>query len=84
MHTNPDIKFLIPKVGLKVLKKKLGFRMLMNIIPLDATLIKGSHGRQPDNPADGPIILSKNTTLLPNEQVAATGVFDIILAHLQG
>ena len=82
MYTNPDIKFLMPKVGFKVLKKKLGFRMLMDIIPLDATLVKGSHGRQPENPADGPVLLSKATELIPNGQVAATDVFNIILAHL--
>lgn len=84
MLTNPNIKFLIPKVGFKVLKKKLGFRMLMDIIPLDATLIKGSHGRKPDNPADAPVILSKNKSLLPANEVSATEVFKVIMAHLQG
>ena len=29
------------KVAGKLLKKKLGFRMLMDLIPLDATLVKG-------------------------------------------
>jgi len=82
MFTDPKIKLLIPKVGFKVLKKKLGFRMLMDIIPLDATLVKGSHGRQPENPADGPLLLSKATELVPDGQVAATDVFHIILAHL--
>src|SRR5690606_27003303 len=42
---DPNIKFLKAKVGMKVLKKKLGFRYLMDVIPLDATLVKGSHGR---------------------------------------
>ena len=84
MFTDPNIKFLLPKVGFKVLQKKLGFRMLMNIIPLDATLIKGSHGRQPGNPADGPILLSKSKALIPDGQIPATDVFHIILAHLNG
>jgi len=30
----------------KVLRKKLGFRYTMDVIPLDATLVKGSHGAQ--------------------------------------
>lgn len=58
--------------------------MLMDIIPLDATLIKGSHGRKPEDPADGAIILSKNTHLLPEKTVEATAVFDVIMAHLKG
>jgi len=44
MFTAPGIKFLLDKVDLKRLGKKLGFRMLMNIIALDATLVKGLLG----------------------------------------
>jgi predicted AlkP superfamily pyrophosphatase or phosphodiesterase len=82
MFTDPAIKFLLPKVALKVLRKKLGFRMLMNVIPLDATLVKGSHGRPPDNPAAGALLMTQRAELLPGQTVEATAVFDIILAHL--
>ena len=37
----------------RLAQKKLGFRYLMDVIPLDATLVKGSHGRLPDDRADG-------------------------------
>ncbi|WP_375438295.1 alkaline phosphatase family protein [uncultured Hymenobacter sp.] len=84
MFTNPNIKLLMPKVGLKLLRKKLGFRMLMDIIPLDATLVKGSHGRPPETPVEGPLLMSRNTQLIPNDNVEATAVFDVILAHLRG
>ncbi len=40
---DPKIKIPLLTVGSKVLKKKLGFRYLMDVIPLDATLIKGAH-----------------------------------------
>ena len=33
------------KIAKFLLKKKLGFRGLLEVIPLDATLVKGSHGR---------------------------------------
>ena len=41
-------RFRLPKLKIawRLLQKKLGFRMLMDVIPLDATLVKGSHGRQ--------------------------------------
>ncbi len=83
MFTNPDIKLLMPKVGLKVLKKKLGFRMLMDIIPLDATLVGGSHGRQPESPAEGPLFITKNKNILTTDFIEPTQVFDLMLAHLQ-
>ena len=49
----------LPKVTIarKLLQKKLGFRMLMDLIPLDATLVKGSHGRMPEDQLDWPILL---------------------------
>ncbi len=70
------------KIGLKLLKKKLGFRYLMDVIPTDATLVKGSHGVAPASVEDGPILISRHATGLPTS-IDATAVFDQILAHLQ-
>ena len=42
---DPAIRVPALTVGWKLAKKSLGFRMLMDVIPLDATLVKGSHGR---------------------------------------
>ena len=33
------------RAGYKLLRKKAGFRYVMDVIPLDATLLKGSHGK---------------------------------------
>ncbi|MFT5464695.1 MAG: putative AlkP superfamily pyrophosphatase or phosphodiesterase [Planctomycetota bacterium] len=61
---DPCELFLDPKIWLprmrvanRVARKALGFRMLMDVIPLDANLVKGSHGRIPDDPQDGPVFL---------------------------
>ena len=83
MIANPRIKFLVPKVALKVLKKKMGFRMLMDIIPLDASLIRGSHGRVPESKEEYPLLMTKNAALLPQTQIQPTEVFDVIMKHLQ-
>ena len=40
-----------------LLKKKLGFRYLMDAVPLDTSLVKGSHGLAPARPEDGPILI---------------------------
>jgi Type I phosphodiesterase / nucleotide pyrophosphatase len=45
------------RAGLALLKKKLGMRYLMNAISLDTSLVKGSHGRPPARPEDGPILI---------------------------
>lgn len=83
MFANPDIKFLMAKVGAKVLKKKLGFRMLMDIIPLDASLIKGSHGRIPESTQDWPLLITRKQEALPaGAEMEATQVYQVLLSHL--
>ena len=49
-----DPKLLFPKLKVirKLLGKKLGFRTLMDVIPLDHSLVKGSHGLVCDNDED--------------------------------
>ena len=69
-------------VGWRLLKKKLGFRTLMDVIPLDATLVKGSHGRVTDDPDEGPVLLSSESGLLPEGAVDATEVKQLILDHI--
>ena len=46
-----------PRAFARVAQKKLGFRYKMDVIPLDATLVKGSHGLHPDDSEDGPLII---------------------------
>ncbi len=82
-----DPKLAAPKlrIAATLAKKKLGFRYLMEVIPLDATIVKGSHGRAPTSPNEGPVLLTKRRDLLgvgPGETLPATGVFDLILRHL--
>ncbi|MHC2991500.1 phosphodiesterase [Pontibacter sp. HJ8] len=82
LFADPKIKFLMPLVVGKLLKKKLGFRTLMDIIPLDATLVKGSHGRIPEEKSEWPVLFTKSKhTQLP-ASIQATEVYDLILAHL--
>jgi len=42
----------------RVAQKKLGFRYKMDVIPLDAQLVRGSHGLHPSNANDGPLIIT--------------------------
>jgi hypothetical protein len=41
----------------RVAQKNLGFRYKMDVIPLDATLVRGSHGLPPVSPNAGPLII---------------------------
>lgn len=70
------------KVATTLLRRKLGFRALLEVIPTDGNLVGGSHGRWPDDPQHGPLILSGSPKFLTTSRLPATSVFDTILRHL--
>jgi predicted AlkP superfamily pyrophosphatase or phosphodiesterase len=82
LTTNPKDYLVIPKIILKLLKKKLGFRTLMNVIPLDASLIKGSHGRIPNSFVDYPIFATNNKNIDLEQGINSTDVFKLIYEHV--
>ena len=51
LFLDPKLKFPMLRVVKFLAKKKLGFRAMLDVIPLDSTLVKGSHGR--DNVPEG-------------------------------
>ncbi|WP_430424700.1 alkaline phosphatase family protein [Maribacter litoralis] len=82
MMTDPKDKLVMAKVVGKLLKKKIGFRTVMNIIPIDATLIKGSHGRLTEDVDDFPIFISNYVTGDNDQTISAIQVRDLIEDHL--
>lgn len=82
LFLDPSIRYPKLAVGWRLARRAAGFRALMDVIPLDAGLVKGSHGRLTDNDEDGPLIISSEAGLLPARSIAATSVKAIILQHL--
>jgi predicted AlkP superfamily pyrophosphatase or phosphodiesterase len=82
LFVDPQIRAPALKVGWKLAQKKLGFRYLMDVIPLDTSLVKGSHGRPTDDPRQGPVFLSGEPSLLPEGGVEATDVKELVLRHV--
>lgn len=70
------------KIITRLLKKKLGFRMLMDVIPLDASLVKGSHGRRPENREDWPLFITDRPELLQAGQMEATDVYHALMRQV--
>ena len=57
LFLDPTLQYPKLKIAARLLKKKLGFRMLMDVIPLDASLVKGSHGIRPASRKDWPVLI---------------------------
>jgi predicted AlkP superfamily pyrophosphatase or phosphodiesterase len=78
LFIDPNLRAPKLKIALRLLQKKLGFRTLMDVIPLDATLVKGSHGVRPSAVADYPIIATEDSGLLHGPLLEATDIYGII------
>jgi predicted AlkP superfamily pyrophosphatase or phosphodiesterase len=57
LFLDPSQPLIKGKIALNLLKKKLGLRMLMDVIPLDAGLVKGSHGTLPTSRDDWAVLI---------------------------
>jgi len=82
LFVDPSISNPKLALGLKLAKKKLGFRTLMDMIPLDASLVKGSHGRT-DNPAEScPMLIGNGLPARDDGRLAMAAVRDVMLDRL--
>jgi hypothetical protein len=74
LFLDPALPLVKGKILGRLLQKKLGFRMLMDVIPLDASLVKGSHGRRALRPEDQPVLLCQRADGSPPPQMDSTEV----------
>ncbi len=64
------------RAGYKLLRKKSGFRYVMDVIPLDASLVKGSHGSVSVDEKFYPVLITEDAP--SNGALLATDVYNII------
>ena len=81
LFLDPSLKFAKAKIAATLARKALGFRYLLEVIPLDATLVRGSHGRVTASDEDGPVLITSRTTGIDGP-VDSTAIRDLILGHL--
>lgn len=82
LFLDPGIPFVRLKIARRLLQKKLGFRMLMDVIPLDASLVKGSHGCRPALTRDWPVLISNGASL--SGPIESTDVCGVLLEGVLG
>jgi predicted AlkP superfamily pyrophosphatase or phosphodiesterase len=77
-----DPKLLWPKGRAirRLVQKKLGFRTLFDVVPLDSALVRGSHGLQISDPDDRPVLIGDGPP--PEEEPAHTHIRDLLLGGL--
>lgn len=81
LFIDPKLRFPQLRIAQRLAKKLLGFRYYMDIISLDATPIKGSHGRLPTpgkETREAPIFIS-STRSIEQDEIPMTAVKELAL-----
>ncbi len=79
---DPQLPFPKLRAMRRLMQKKMGFRTLFDVVPLDPSLVKGSHGLVAANPEDKPVLIGAGSA--PVEGVVSqTAVRDLLLAALE-
>jgi predicted AlkP superfamily pyrophosphatase or phosphodiesterase len=81
LFIDPQLRFPKLRIASRLARKLLGFRYYMDVIGLDATIVKGSHGRLPASgreTTDGPVFISSSRAV-QCDRLEMTAVKDTLL-----
>ena len=81
LFVDPTIRWPKVRVARRLARKILGFRYYMDLIGLDASIVKGSHGRLPDSnriAEDGPVFIC-STKRIERDELHAQDVRNLLL-----
>lgn len=80
---DPEMRWPTLQVGWTLLKRRLGFRSLLEVVSLDPSAVRGSHGRVTERDGDGPLfITSVPDALAGRGEIRATEMKQVILDHV--
>jgi len=78
LFMDPEDRWVKLRAATALARKKVGMRYAMEVVPLDPSPVRGSHGRLPQDPQDAPVLLCSDPAAR-RESVGATEVRDLIL-----
>lgn len=78
LFMDPNDRAVRLRAATALARKKLGFRYRMNVVPLDPSPVRGTHGRLPDSVDDGPVLLCSDPAQ-GRDSYHATEIKDLVL-----
>jgi predicted AlkP superfamily pyrophosphatase or phosphodiesterase len=78
LFMDPEDRLVKARAGAALVRKKIGMRYVMSVVPLDPSPVKGTHGRRPADAADAPVLLCSDGSVA-RDRIAATEVRDLLL-----
>ena len=87
LFVDPAIRFPKLAIGSRLIRRKLGMRTLLDIIPTDASLVRGSHGRIDQGLGWDAVLIADAAANLDDDsdgRVPCTAVRDLALTTMFG
>jgi len=78
LFMDPEDKLVKARAGAALVRKKIGMRYVMSVVPLDPSPVRGTHGRLPASAVDAPVFLCSDPSVA-RDRIAATDVRDVLL-----
>jgi len=78
LFIDPAIRLPKLRIAARLLQKKLGFRTLLDVIPLNGNQVKGTHGRLFENPDEGPLLIASGN-IISEDRYCLTDIKRLIL-----
>jgi predicted AlkP superfamily pyrophosphatase or phosphodiesterase len=82
LFLDPQLVWPKGRVIRRLIQKKLGFRTLFDVVPLDPSLVRGSHGLRAPDPLDKPILIADGPRADHPGALAMTEVHRLLLREL--
>jgi predicted AlkP superfamily pyrophosphatase or phosphodiesterase len=79
---DPHLAWPKGRAALRLFQKKLGFRTLFDVVPLDASIVRGSHGLPAGLDADRPLLIADGPAPDAEGVIETTAVRNLILDAL--
>jgi hypothetical protein len=74
---DPEDRWVKARAAAGLVRKKVGLRYAMQVVPLDPSPVRGTHGRLPAKGEEGPVFICSDPTI-KTDHVAATQVRDLL------
>ena len=78
LFMDPEDRLVKARAGAALVRKKIGMRYVMGVVPLDPSPVRGTHGRLPADARDAPVLICSDGAVA-RERIAATDVRDLLL-----
>ncbi|HVQ95754.1 MAG TPA: alkaline phosphatase family protein [Mycobacteriales bacterium] len=79
LFLDPADRFVKARAATALARKAVGLRYTLSVVPLNGSMVRGSHGLPPTDAEDAPVLLTSAPDAIGADRIAATDVKSLLL-----